>query len=130
MAVVPSDLLNEAEAMMELAASLPDIPRREVLCRATVSRAYYAAFHAALDAAKRQGYSRSAAPPEFGSHETIWEWWFGEERQVDEIAREGSALKWERVRADYRLREHFTVEGARRAAESARRIMVALRDLA
>lgn len=119
MAIIPGDLLAQAEDLLSRSEGLSDIPEREALLRTAVSRAYYAVFHEALARARREGYVRS--PNGYGSHEGLWEGWFRVGGALD-IAEAGLGLKDERTRADYRLRKtislvpaHGTVEDAHAA---------------
>ena len=118
MAIVPEDLLRLAEALLIEAERMPEVPGREALLRAAMSRAYYAVYHAALARARREGYTR---PPDgYGSHEGLWDWWFVDERPSLELAGAGDRLKDERKRADYRMRETFSLTGVRTMVEFAR----------
>lgn len=120
MPIVPKDFLDQAEDLLRRAVELPETPRREALLRSAVSRAYYAAYHADLISARKRGFAGSI--PGYGSHEALWEGWFGQ-RQDEETAALGYAMKRERVRADYRLRETFSPKGAQIAIADARRLI-------
>ncbi len=111
MAIVPRDLLDQSDRLFGQAEALPNIPEREALLRTATSRAYYAVYHEALARARREGCAQ--APPEYGSHGGLWDWWYVEEGPEPEIATRGRALKERRTQADYPLRETFSLEGTR-----------------
>ena len=121
MSIRPSDLLAQAEELAALAETLPDIPRRDGLCRTAVGRAYYAVYHHALAHARRQGFDGSL--PGYGSHEGLWDGWSAERGEI-EIATAGTSLKRDRHRADYRLRETFSPSFAKAT------VVIAARTLA
>ena len=118
MAIIPRDLLDQAERLVIQAEALPDIPEREALLRTATGRAYYAVYHEALTRARREGYAQ--APVQYGSHGGLWDWWYVEENSDIEIATRGKALKERRTRADYRLRETLSLSGVRATLADAR----------
>lgn len=100
MSVTPDDLLAEAK-LLASAARASEARRRTV-----ISRAYYAAYHALLQAAQTKGYVYDTKPnrPK-GSHENLIHWC--EHLQGDPdlklSARRLLTMKRDRVNADYKL---------------------------
>lgn len=111
MAIAASELGEVASYLSELDDD------REALTRAVTSRAYYWAFHTALEYAHARGY-RLGKKKSRNSHHELWEWFKGKE--LDEIARLGFTLKNYRRTADYELGKKLNVgksQSVRLAAE-------------
>ncbi len=95
----PSGLLKEASALST--ASRTNEDRR----RTVIGRAYYASYHAVLQAAEALGYSYTRGQPPFGRHEQLIGW--ATTQNLDPDLREAAAmlseLKTLRRVADYLL---------------------------
>jgi hypothetical protein len=77
---------------------------REGLARASVHSAYYAAYNLALNWAKYRGYRKM---PGVGSHECLWDGWYGSDPATIDIQTVGKSLRDRRLDADYRINEKF-----------------------
>jgi hypothetical protein len=100
--ILPTDLLSEARSLASAARN------NETRRRTVVGRAYYAAFHALLDAVSATGYNypRNADPP--GRHEHLIAWSMAHS-DADIVTAAGllQELKFFRRRADYALESHL-----------------------
>lgn len=127
MANLPSDLLGEARRCIGRADGMPEIPEREAIVRSAIHLAYYAAYHAGLNRANRDGLLLADQPAGMGSHERLWGWWFEGQRGRRDVARLGAELKEARVLADYRLGRTVTHGLASYVVTEAERLIGLLR---
>lgn len=123
MSVTPGDLLTEAQALSA------DITHSEARRRTVVSRAYYAAYHALLTAAAREGYRygrENGRSP--GSHENLIEWAIhhSDAKSLTQSAVALRRLKNQRTKADYRLTETVTFNDAQASLTKAVHLIAAL----
>ena len=100
MSATPGDLLTEAQSLST------EMNKCEARRRTVIGRAYYAAYHALLSAAAREGYrygrENGRAP---GSHENLIEWAIhhGDSKSLTQGAVALRRLKNQRAKADYHL---------------------------
>ena len=120
--MLPRDILDYAKSLLKDATEL-EIPANACLCRNIVGRAYYAAYHTALAAARREGYNPSDCPESYGSHEALWEWWFSDRENEVDISSQADSLKAQRHTADYRLAAFIYLAAAQGAVDEAEEII-------
>lgn len=115
----------EADEIAEYAVS-PDRAAREVILRARVSRAYYAAFHLALAYAEASGF---AVRDGESTHAALWNW-YQRSRGRRNIGMLGKRLHGElRIPADYDLSWTCTEELTDEAVAEGTRLREAVREL-
>lgn len=109
MSVTAEDLAAEARGLAAAARS------NETRCRTVIGRAYYAAYHALLQAASAAGYryaKENSRPP--GSHENLIHWCRSQPAVpgLKAAGRRLADIKTWRVRADYKLIDPVTYDDA------------------
>lgn len=75
----------------------------EARLRTAISRAYYAAFHVAMELIVQEGFRPTGTG---GDHGNVWRWYRegpGTGRSRKQIAQLGFALRLDREKADYRI---------------------------
>lgn len=120
MSVTPGDLLAESKALRVAARG------SEARCRTVIGRAYYAAYHALLQAAATAGYryaTENNRPP--GSHENLIHW-CRSQKTAPALKMAGRILadiKTWRVRADYMLTDSVTYDNALACLDNAQALI-------
>lgn len=96
--------------LLVLAKDLAKVVESEAAYRASASRAYYASYHAAREAAERTRLPPLKGVPRGGVHDQL----FSRLRQAGhrELAARLNHAKHNRVSADYRLTDEFTAADA------------------
>jgi|GEM_PF-1289530 len=125
-----NDLIQVASELFEL-AKREDIPNAEIYRRASVSRAYYSAYHFALSLREQKGLSAAPSQNGEGVHAKL----LADLRSADQqIASEErghwrasigllETLRKRRIVADYRLGEKFDAGLAADTLEIANRVL-------
>jgi uncharacterized protein (UPF0332 family) len=127
MPCTPQALLQVATDILDRAADVPSLDRRETLYRSAVSRAYYAAYHAAEPIAIKHRYQpkkTAKGKPRGYSHSLMWDHF--RKSMKDRLSfTEGTNLLARRRRADYDLqgRFYFTEALARAAISDAQSLV-------
>lgn len=105
---------------LKLAEALVEAETTEAYLRTAISRAYYAAFHAAK---QRAEHTLNTSTPRFRSHRWTIDFFLSSPRSHDRhIGRILQRLKKDRVKADYKERSVISIQMARKSVSLAQHV--------
>lgn len=113
--------------LLDLANDLPGVVESEAAYRASASRAYYASYHTAREAAERIRLPLLNGKPRGGVHEQLFIRFKQDGHR--ELAARLKHAKHNRVSADYRLTDEFTADDAAEAAVFCRKLVEDINSL-